>query len=68
MCLSCNMVEKTTQKYSYGAKKVIAIFVDNVSAIALAKNPVFHERSKYIDVQYHFIRDRLKRMKLKSCM
>lgn len=31
--------------------------VDNKSAIALAKNPVFHDRSKHIDTRYHFIRD-----------
>lgn len=31
--------------------------VDSKSALALAKNPVFHERSKHIDLRYHFIRD-----------
>ncbi|RDY02492.1 hypothetical protein CR513_14050, partial [Mucuna pruriens] len=30
---------------------------DNKSAQILAKNPVFHERSKYIDTWYHFIRE-----------
>lgn len=33
------------------------VYVDNKSAIALAKNPVFHERSKHIDTRYHFIRE-----------
>jgi hypothetical protein len=33
------------------------IFVDNKSALALAKNPVFHDRSKHIDTRYHFIRE-----------
>ncbi|XP_043812719.1 secreted RxLR effector protein 161-like [Manihot esculenta] len=31
--------------------------VDNKSAISLANNPVFHERSKHIDTRIHFIRD-----------
>ncbi|KAL8139011.1 hypothetical protein V2J09_005012 [Rumex salicifolius] len=31
--------------------------VDNKSAIALAQNPVHHERSKHIDTRYHFIRE-----------
>ena len=31
-------------------------FVDNKSTIALAKNPVFHDRSKHIDTCYHYIR------------
>ncbi len=33
------------------------IFVDNKSTIALAKNPVFHDRSKHIDTRYHFLGD-----------
>ena len=32
------------------------MFVDNQGAINLAKNPVHHQRSKHIDVKYHFIR------------
>lgn len=33
------------------------IFVDNKSTIALAKNPVFHDWSKHIDIRYHYIRE-----------
>ena len=33
------------------------IHVDNKSTIALAKNHVFHDRSKHIDTRFHFIRD-----------
>ncbi|CAN6308401.1 unnamed protein product, partial [Urochloa humidicola] len=33
------------------------LMVDNQSAIALAKNPVHHDRSKHIDTKFHFIRD-----------
>jgi hypothetical protein len=33
------------------------LLVDNKSAISLSKNPVFHERSKHIDIRYHFIRE-----------
>lgn len=36
------------------------IFVDNRSTIALAKNPVYHERSKHIDTRYHFIWEHVK--------
>lgn len=35
----------------------VTIYVDNKSAIDLAKNPVFHGRSKHIDIHYHFIRE-----------
>jgi hypothetical protein len=36
------------------------IYIDNQSAIALAKNPVYHERSKHIDTRHHFIREHVK--------
>ncbi|WVZ97952.1 hypothetical protein U9M48_043448 [Paspalum notatum var. saurae] len=37
--------------------EAVELRVDSKSALALAKNPVFHERSKHIRVRYHFIRD-----------
>ena len=33
------------------------LMVDNQSTIAIAKNSVFHDRSKHIDVKFHFLRD-----------
>ena len=30
---------------------------DNQSRIHLSENPVFHDRSKHIDIRYHYIRD-----------
>jgi hypothetical protein len=38
---------------------------DNQGAIALTKNPHLHERSKHIDVCYHFVRDMAEQGKLK---
>jgi hypothetical protein len=35
----------------------IQMLGDNQGALALAKNPHLHERSKHIDICYHFIRD-----------
>jgi hypothetical protein len=31
--------------------------VDNQPAIALTKNPVLHDRSKHINIKFHFLRD-----------
>ena len=39
------------------AQQISQISSDNQGAIALAKNPGFHARSKHIDIQYHFIRE-----------
>src|SRR5882724_11823729 len=35
----------------------IHIYSDNTGAVALSKNPVFHSRSKHIDIRWHFVRD-----------
>jgi len=48
----------------------IKIYVDNVFAINLAKNPGFHQRSKHIDIRYHFLRDQVGKnmIKLEYCI
>ena len=33
------------------------MFCDSQSAIHLAKNQVYHARTKHIDVRYHFLRE-----------
>ncbi|RYA67734.1 hypothetical protein DD598_27140 [Enterobacter cloacae complex sp. 2DZ2F16B1] len=38
---------------------------DSQSAIALARNPVFHAKTKHIEVRYHFIRTLLEEGQLK---
>jgi hypothetical protein len=37
--------------------EVVELKVDSKSALTLVRNPVFHERSKHIDLRYHFIRN-----------
>ncbi|XP_066365277.1 secreted RxLR effector protein 161-like [Miscanthus floridulus] len=35
----------------------ISLKIDNESAIALSRNSIFHDRSKHIDVRFHYIRE-----------
>jgi hypothetical protein len=39
---------------------------DSKSALALAKNPIFYERSKHIQVRHHFIRGCLEEGSIKA--
>jgi hypothetical protein len=41
------------------------VHCDNKSCIKLTKNPVFHDRSKHIDMRYHYIRDLVQRKNVK---
>jgi hypothetical protein len=37
----------------------IVIYCDNISSILLANNPVYHVRTKHIEVHYHFIKEKV---------
>jgi len=37
------------------------LYVDNLSAIRIIKNPEHHKRTMHIDIRYHFIRERVEK-------
>jgi hypothetical protein len=41
------------------------VHCDNQSCIKLTENPIFHDRSKHIDMRYHYIRDLVQRKTVK---
>ncbi|GKB43513.1 hypothetical protein Tco_0888455, partial [Tanacetum coccineum] len=38
------------------------IYIDNESTICIVKNPVFHYKTKHIEIRHHFIRDSYKKL------
>ena len=41
------------------------IYCDNQSCVKLSENPVFHDKSKHIEIKYHYIRDMVQRGEVK---
>jgi hypothetical protein len=37
----------------------VVIYCDNISSILLTNNPVYHAKTKHIEVYYHFIREKV---------
>ncbi len=37
----------------------VIIYCDNINSILLANNPVYHARTKHIEVHHHFIREKI---------
>ena len=50
-----------------GVSSCITIHCDSQSAICLTKDQMFHERTKHIDVRYHFIRGVVAKDDIKVC-
>ncbi|MCO5559931.1 hypothetical protein L7F22_013535 [Adiantum nelumboides] len=52
-------LKKLLQDLGIQVQDSVVIYYDNINSIQLARNPVFHARTKHIEVHYHFIRERI---------
>jgi hypothetical protein len=39
----------------------VTLMEDNEACIRIGQNPEFHQRTKHIDIKYHFLRDQIRR-------
>lgn len=51
----CKLFHELTISYP----KPVSVFCDNQSTLHIARSLVFHERTKHIEVDCHFVRDKL---------
>ena len=47
------------RKLHVSLASALVVWCDNISALTLASNPIFHARSKHIEVDYHFVREKV---------
>lgn len=52
-------VRRLLEEIGSGCEKATTLWVDNQSAIKLSKNPEFHIRIKHIDIEYHYVREKV---------
>jgi len=57
--VACEIVwlQKLLSDLGQSVDAPIVIYCDNISSILLVNNPVYHARTKHIEVHYHFIRE-----------
>ena len=47
------------EELGFIVSKPITVYCDNQSAISINQNDVQHDRSKHIDIKYHFVHDEI---------
>ncbi|MCO5547402.1 hypothetical protein L7F22_000850 [Adiantum nelumboides] len=57
--VECAWLRRLMADLSVGQNTANTIYTDSQSALAVGRNPVFHARTKHIEVHYHYVRERL---------
>lgn len=57
-------VQKLLTELGIRLKELPCLWCDNLGATYLSANPVFHARAKHIEIDFHFVRERVARRQL----
>ena len=54
--LPTNQNQRASPSKSHNNQQKLPLYTNNNGALLLAKNPIYHKRTKHISVKYHYIR------------
>ncbi|MCO5602053.1 hypothetical protein L7F22_056180 [Adiantum nelumboides] len=57
--VECVWLRRLMADLGVGQDTANTIYTDSQSTLAVVRNPVFHARTKHIEVHYHYVKERL---------
>ena len=55
----CTWLRSLLSELHHGVAKATLVFCDNVSTTYMSRNPVHHKRTKHIELDIHFVREKV---------
>jgi histone deacetylase 1/2 len=52
-------IQKLLMELNIPYSPVSCLWCDNIGATYLSQNPIFHARTKHIEINFHFVRERV---------
>ena len=59
LCAEASWLRQLLQELHTPPRRATLVYCDNISAVYLSTNPVQHQRTKHVEIDLHFVRERV---------